>query len=335
MLTVLDEPSFELDDLPLVDEFLTDTVLEESTAFQATVLPPAPFFDASIFELRPSSYCRRVDWRWHLAARLAQGALVPDSWVDQHVLEARDFQLLLLDASEADLEYMAEWMPGLFTAHLLHTRGPDPTRFEVEARILAKEPFDSIGKKCYLSVPAITAYEALFFNVLDRLEAKSYIIHQVIGPKLHEGLTPSDIGVLWKLYGYRGGSFVLDQLIYGQNDSQQPTCAAEVGRFIRADISTTLAQKAAIAVRTMRLDDPRTVRTLFRTYHQLQQLEQRRHTQFTQVDATLNFNVFTNEIDRILGPGWAAQLNPAKGFVGEGEARNLTADQATDRQKGA
>ena len=71
MLTVLDEPSFELDDLPLVDEFLVDTVLEESTAFPTAALPPAPFFDASIFELRPSSYCRPVDWRWHLAASCA------------------------------------------------------------------------------------------------------------------------------------------------------------------------------------------------------------------------------------------------------------------------
>jgi hypothetical protein len=160
MLAVLHEPSFELDDLPLVDESLTDTVLEEPITLQTTVLPPAPFFDASIFELRPSSYCRPVEWRWRLASRLAQGALVSDSWLDQQILEARDFQLLLADASEADLEYMAEWMPGMFTAHSLYHHGPDPVRFEVEARILAKEPFDSIAGKCRLSVPAITAYEA-------------------------------------------------------------------------------------------------------------------------------------------------------------------------------
>ena len=150
-----------------------------------------------------------------MAARLAQGALVPDAWIDEHIQEARDFQLLLADASEAGLEYMAEWMPGMFTAHSLYHGGPDPVRFEVDARILAKEPFDSIAKKCHLSVPAITAYEALFFNVLDRLEATSYIAHTVIGPKLHEGLTPSDIDVLWKFYGYHGGSLVLDRLNYG------------------------------------------------------------------------------------------------------------------------
>jgi hypothetical protein len=300
MFTVLAEPSFELDDLTLVDESLVDTVLEEPITLPTAVLPPAPFVDPWFVELRPSSHCRPVDWRWHLAGRLAQGALVPDSWVDQHILAARDFQVLLADAGEADLEYLAEWMPGLFTAHSLYQRGPDPVRFEVEARILAKESFDSIARKCQLSVPAITAYEALFFNVLDRLGVISYITHIVIGPKLHEGLTPSDIDVLWKFYGYHGGSHVLDQLIYGQNDTQQPTCAAEVGRFIGADISATLAQKAAIAVRTMRLDDPRAVRTLFRIYHQLQESEKRCHREFTQIDATVNFNFFNDQMNRLL-----------------------------------
>jgi predicted anti-sigma-YlaC factor YlaD len=140
----------------------------------------------------------------------------------------------------------------------------------------------------------------VFFNVLDRLGVIGYITHTVIGPKLHEGLTPSDIDVLWKFYGYHGGSLVLDRLIYGQNDTQQPTCAAEVGGFIRADISATVAQKACIAVRTMRLDDPKAVRTLFRIYHHLQESEKRCRRQFTQVDAMVNFNFFNDQMNRVL-----------------------------------
>jgi len=334
MFTVLAEPSFELDDLPLVDQSLVDTVLEEPITLQTAVLPPAPFFDASIFELRPSSYCRPVDWRWRLASRLVQGAIVFRSWGDQHIATASDFQRLLINATDADMECLAAQMPQLFTAHALYQRGPDRLRFEVEARILAKEPFAAISRKTGISAGAIAAYEIIFFSVLDRLEATSYITRIVIGPKLQKGLTPADIDVLWKFYGYHGGSHVLDQLIYGQNDTQQPTCAAEVGRFIGADISTTLAQKAAIAVRTMRLDDPKAVRTLFRTYHHLQELNKRRRKESPQIDATLNFNVFTNEIDRILGPGWAAKPNSAKGFVGKGEAGNLAAAKTADQQKG-
>ena len=216
MFTVLDEPSFVLDDdLPLVDESLIDTVLdtvlEEETTLQTAVPLPDPVDISWYMELRPSSFCRRVDWRWRVASRLSQGATVPRSWVDQRIVAARAFQSLLIDANETDLESLSAAAPGLFAAHSLYRRGPDLVRFEVEARILAREPFDSIARKCCLTSRAIAAYEALFFNVLDRLDSTSYITHTVIGPKLHYGLKPSDIDVLWKFYGYHGGSHVLDR----------------------------------------------------------------------------------------------------------------------------
>ena len=101
---------------------------------------------------------------------------------------------------------VSEHVPGFFAAYSLHEQGPDLFRAEVEARILARERFSSIAQKTCLSVAAIATYEAIFFNVRDWLDSPSYITHRVIGPKIHEGLKPSDIDVLWKFFGYHGGS---------------------------------------------------------------------------------------------------------------------------------
>jgi hypothetical protein len=100
---------------------------------------------------------------------------------------------------------LADQVPDLAGAVQLHEQ-PDPfLQWEVEARLLAGETCDQIAAKCGLAAEAVAAYHALFFHVQDRLGASSYIIHTVLGPKIHDGLTEADVDVILKLFGYRGG----------------------------------------------------------------------------------------------------------------------------------
>ena len=87
------------------------------------------------------------------------------------------------------------------------------TRWEIEARILAREDYDSISAKTSVPVETINAFEKGFFNVKDRLSNKSWVINSVIGRSVHVGMTERDYDLLWKLYGLLGGPNMLDLIM--------------------------------------------------------------------------------------------------------------------------
>jgi hypothetical protein len=83
-------------------------------------------------------------------------------------------------------------------------------RWATEARILAREDFQTIGRMCLLLPEAVEAFEQLFFCVLDRLEASTWVVCNVIGTKIHTGMTQHDLDILWRLVGYSYGPLMLD-----------------------------------------------------------------------------------------------------------------------------
>lgn len=58
----------------------------------------------------------------------------------------------------------------------------DARRAELEARILAGQDFEEIAVRTGYDQQVLAAYGACFFDVLDRLNQPSYILHQVIFP---------------------------------------------------------------------------------------------------------------------------------------------------------
>jgi hypothetical protein len=157
-----------------------------------------------------------LDRRWLRANHLVErgGCLSPvhdDHWVGQAVAF-----LTALAECRGDEEHaqLAREMPAIYQAHQLHAYEPPLLRWAVEARILAREPFDAIARKCGLLAEAVVAYESLFFCVLDKLHADTWVACQVMGEKAFSGLTEQDLGVWWKMAGYALGPLVLDRLIH-------------------------------------------------------------------------------------------------------------------------
>jgi hypothetical protein len=97
---------------------------------------------------------------------------------------------------------------------------------------------------------AVEAYHALFFDVRDRLEVPGYITHQVIGPKLHVGLTEADINIILKVYAYHGGVPILEQYLdYYRHPPVVPDQLDELDPAALQDLRCKLLIKAAILAR--------------------------------------------------------------------------------------
>ncbi len=203
---------------------------------------------------------RPPDWRWHRARSIvdASAGNMPANrhrdgtagfqWISKAITYMREYQAAL--NSETAQELLSERRPDMFWAHHIWLNS-NPLKWVIEAQILARSDDHYIGFKCNTPPQVITAYEALFFNVRDKLSHRSYILNCVIGPAIHQGLSEREYNLLWKLYGYFLGPYVIDAL---EGKFVSPTWCnspTAVGAAVMDDAVSTLKFKAAIAAKTV------------------------------------------------------------------------------------
>ena len=152
-------------------------------------------------------------------------------------------------------------MPDIGGAVAIH-EGEPTTRWAVEARLIAGEPIEAIARKTVLTPRAVATFEALFFNVSDRLENRGYLIHFGVG--LYPTPREPDPGLVWRLFGLLGGPVVLDALIDGDYG---PPDRPEDERFL-----DELRLKLAVALKLLPIDAT-TAPRLIRLYLRLRQAE--------------------------------------------------------------
>lgn len=139
----------------------------------------------------------------------------------------------------------------LFWAHSMWLNDKAPTRWAVEARLLAGESNEQIAARMATDSKVIEAYEAVFFNVRDRLDRLDYIVTVVMADAVTRGLSERQYDLLWKLFGYRGGSHVLDSVISKFSPIAKPDRPEDVGQFFQEFAVNTVKHKAALATLTV------------------------------------------------------------------------------------
>jgi hypothetical protein len=139
----------------------------------------------------------------------------------------------------------------LFWAHSIWAEEKAPTRWAIEAHILAGESDDEIAKKVGCEPDVITAYEAVFFNVREKLEQIEYISNVVMGEAVARGITERQYDLLWKLFGYRGGPHVLDAMVGKFSALSKPQRPEEVSQFFQEAAINAMRHKAAVAALTV------------------------------------------------------------------------------------
>jgi hypothetical protein len=251
-------------------------------------------------DLRANSPRRPVDWRWQMACRLAIKGLSL-RFQDWHLYWAVRFRWALLQWNDELFGHnsRAKAAAALDAAYDFYHAGSNFARWELEARLLANEPPESIAQRFDLSPEAVQWYEALFFNVRECLRATGYITHEVI--RLHDqwhGL-PNDFERLWKVVGFWRGPQALDELIGG---FAAPSPTADKGDFhkqLNDHFRTVVDCKALVAIEMLPLDDPKTAMQFLKVWARLQEIDSRCHRRGradTNVNVTLNMQCFLDHM---------------------------------------
>lgn len=159
-------------------------------------------------DLTPECPWHSPDWRWRRAMfRVETGSRrqlqADDDWVRRAARYLRELRKGFDRAVRLD--------PDLAAAHQLAGQ-QSFNRFEIESRILARQPASDIAFKCGLATSVVEIYEELFFDVRDQLDTPGWITHQVLGPKAWQPLDRDDIEFAWKVFGYQYGAAAIDEL---------------------------------------------------------------------------------------------------------------------------
>ena len=141
--------------------------------------------------------------------------------------------------------------PELYLAHdLAFAADSERNRYEIEARILARQTNEQICNEICGLPGMVEWYEKLFFNVRDRINRRGYIANKVILPSViepsWENLT---LDMTAKFFGYFAGPIVLDVILHGYDSSTViPQKGDDTGAFFDQHWNTQFRRRSAEAV---------------------------------------------------------------------------------------
>jgi hypothetical protein len=140
--------------------------------------------------------------------------------------------------------------PYIFQANWLYEQAATnnrPLRWGIEARILARQTDHEISQISGCWPGTIEAYQALFFNVRDRIDRRDFIFNSVLGAIATNGIQAREPDLLWKLVGYVGGPHALDAMIGHFPNPLWAQRPEDVSAFFQTTAINLMKKKAAIA----------------------------------------------------------------------------------------
>lgn len=201
---------------------------------------------------------RPPSWRWQRAREICDGVGLPTTrrrdepqgfkWINRAVKFLGEFDACHTDRQKGVL---AERRPAIFWAYWAWEHNAQPQKHSIEAHILARDSDFEIGYRTGMSPEYIEAYEALFFHVRDKLQHTQYVLNVVMGAAIHRGLSEREYDLLWKLYGYFLGPYVLDAMESKFSSPVWCGTPEATGAAVLDDAIGTLKLKAAIAAKTV------------------------------------------------------------------------------------
>lgn len=238
-------------------------------------MPGTPY--KTYADLKKFDFFRRPDWRWERVLKLADRPERPGRCSrrdDDFVRQARNFVLRWNkpEATEDDHDRMLFENPGLYYAVDYHRRladEPDASMY-VQARLLARQSREDIGKAMGIMPEAIAWYEALFFDVTDRIDQRDWITKHVIIPAMlrHNvnpipedddgpavGTTPFKDSTVarpfldgsLKLFAYFGGVHVVDMMIAGIEVGKPLLSKDDMATWLDGTWTTTIRRRSSQA----------------------------------------------------------------------------------------
>lgn len=164
---------------------------------------------ALLLQMHRSSPTRSLDWGWQLANGLVlQRRNLPRTLGDDALRMAVEYKRQSHRRRKAvEPPAAADFLAAAI--HLEESGGA--TKARLRAWLLTGLSMLEVAQRCKLPVKLVESYEALFFNVTDRLPARDWIMGQAVG-----GLPDAavmDGAWVWRWLGYLGGPAVLEVVV--------------------------------------------------------------------------------------------------------------------------
>jgi hypothetical protein len=201
---------------------------------------------------------RAPNWRWLRAVQIDSGGPKatrtldgPDgfAWIRRAVRLKRHFEQSQND--HGALYALIQRDSDLFWAHALWAEEKAPTRWAIEARILAGQTDEEIAQTVGTTPGVIDAYTNTFFDVRKKMLHTDYVVNVIMGDAVTRGLQERHYDLLWKLLGFQGGPHVLNAVINRFTPVNKPDAPEGVSGFFQDFAIATMKYKAALAALTV------------------------------------------------------------------------------------
>jgi hypothetical protein len=184
-------------------------------------------------------------------------------------------RLLAQCRTDQEREQLGRQWPVLDAARRLAT-GDKLLRWEVEARILAGQSDEEIASLCGQAPETIRWYEAVFFQVRDRLvRSRDWIMFRAVGGGPWNSFSGEQPAVVWRYAGYTGGVPLLEVFISASTERPMP-------EWVRAEFADNRAYGEArfrllckLVIGAMTAQSPQEMQTLVTMHDQIDRMHRK------------------------------------------------------------
>lgn len=205
--------------------------------------------------------CRAPHWRWLRATQIDAGGKRASRkrdgaagfvWIRRALRLKRHFEQA---SNRPEAIYaLHERDPELFWAHSMWIDEKAPTRWAIEARVLAGETNEQIAKLLGTDPGVIDAYVNVFFDVREKMSHTSYVVNVIMADAVKRGLQERQYDLLWKLLGFHGGTLALDAAINKFTPINKPEKPEQVSGFFQDFAIGAMKYKSALATLTVQVN---------------------------------------------------------------------------------
>lgn len=271
---------------------------------------------------------RPLNWRFDRAQTLIREEKRASKGDDPITVRARRFLYLWNNMEPEQRIELFAFDPGLYYAHDIYNADDLQLKTTIETRLLAGQDDATIADGLNTLPEAIAAYEALFYNVRDRLKSRDWVQRTALYPAMQRGVDDMGFEFCAKLFAYFGGPAVADELLHMCDPNDRPSDTKDVSRYWERQLTRTLKRRSLQAAQFFEINKFNVIQ-LFSVVNDVRNLEhtiEQGDTNKTDLEQTAIS--LMSEIKFIAGLTVQSQAEGTVGAEFTGSAVELRSDEA-------